>query len=261
MIGVFDSGLGGLTVVKEIFRQLPGRRVVYFGDTARTPYGTKSRELIQKYAQQDAEFLLSKGAKVIVAACNTVSAHGVETLRRNLNVPVFEVVMPAVRRATAITVNRVGVIGTRGTISSNIYERKIRQLNPDIRVYSVACPLFVPLVEEGWVAYRETLSIAKEYLRPLRLAHVDTLILGCTHYPFLHSVIRKVMGKQVQLVDPAHDSVAELVAYINKQPDLNAATRSIEPHEFYVSDRTDHFEALAREWLNAEISVQLASVG
>ncbi|MBU0625286.1 glutamate racemase [Patescibacteria group bacterium] len=261
MIGVFDSGLGGLTVASEIFRQLPGRRVVYFGDIARTPYGTKSRDLVRRYAQQDAEFLLSKGAKIIVVACNTVSAHGVEMLRQNFDIPIFEVVMPAVRRAASVTRGRVGVIGTRGTISSGIYERKMLQLSPQVRINSVACPLFVPLVEEGWIGHSETLSIAKEYLHPLRLARIDTLILGCTHYPFLRSVIRQAIGGQVKLVDPAQDTVAELVDYLAHNPGLDAAVRTPGQHEFYVSDRTEHFVEMAKEWLGTEVVVQAATAG
>jgi len=262
MIGIFDSGLGGLTVAKEVLRQLPGRRVVYFGDTARTPYGTKSRDLIRKYALENAEFLLNKGAKVIVVACNTVSAHGVETLRRNVDVPVFEVVLPAVKRAAAVSKEgRVGVVGTRGTVGSGIYERKMRQIAPHIKISSMPCPLFVPLVEEGWAARKETLSIARDYLRPLRLARIDTLILGCTHYPFLHSVIRRAMGEGVQLVDPAHDTVVELSAYLKQHPKLDAEIRSRQPHQFFVSDRTEQFTELAKEWLGSEVAVHAAAVG
>ncbi len=261
MIGIFDSGLGGLTVAKEVLRQLPGRRVVYFGDTARTPYGIKSRELIQKYALENAEFLLDKGAKVIMVACNTVSAHGVETLRRNVDVPVFEVVMPAVKRAAAVTKGHVGVVGTRGTVGSGIYERKMKRLAPRTKVFSTPCPLFVPLVEEGWAARKETASIAREYLRPLQLSRIDTLILGCTHYPFLRTVIGQAMGESVTLVDPAHDAVAELAAYLQQHPELDASLRTRGQHQFYVSDRTEQFVALAQEWLGSEVNVRAAAVG
>jgi glutamate racemase len=260
MIGIFDSGLGGLTVAREVLRQLPGRRVVYFGDTARTPYGTKSRELIRQYALENAEFLLSKGAKVIVVACNTVSAHGVETLRRHVDVPVFEVVLPAVMRAATLTEGRVGVIGTRGTVMSGVYERKMRLIAPQVRVHSVACPLFVPLVEEGWVSRRETQSIAAEYVRPLRLARIDTLILGCTHYPFLRSVIRQAIGEDVQLIDPAQDTVSEMAGYLKQHPALDRQLRSRQPHQFYVSDRTQQFVDLANEWLGREVQVFAAPI-
>ncbi len=258
MIGVFDSGLGGLTVVREIFRQLPGRKVVYFGDTARTPYGTKSRELIRRYSVEDAEFLMSKGAKMIVVACNTVSAHGVDALKRHVDVPVFEVVTPAVERAADVTRGRVGVIGTRGTVGSGVYERKMRAIAPEAKVYSQACPLFVPLVEEGWAAKPEARSIAREYLRPLRLRKIDTLILGCTHYPFLRPMIREAAGRGVSLVDPARETVRRLASYLAEEPRLDQAVRR-GTNAFYVSDRTGHFAALASKWLGRKVIVRTAS--
>ena len=261
MIGVFDSGLGGLTVVREIWRQLPGRGVVYLGDTARTPYGTKSRRLIQGYSLQDADFLISKGAKVIVVACNTASAQAVETLRRHVDVPVFEVVTPAVNSAAALTSGRVGVIGTRGTVRSGVYERKMKRLSPRIKVFSSACPLFVPLVEEGWIKRSETVSIAKEYLRPLRLRRIDTLILGCTHYPFLRSVIPQAVGSEIRLIDPAHDTVAELAVYLKQHPELDAVLRIKRGTSIYVSDLTEHFASLARDWLGRRLRVRSAEVG
>lgn len=258
MIGVFDSGLGGLTVVKEIFRQLPGRKVVYFGDTARTPYGTKSRQLIRKYAVEDAEFLMSKGAKAIVVACNTVSAHGVDELKRRVSVPVFEVVTPAVKKAADITAGRIGVIGTRGTVGSGVYERKMRAIAPEAKVFSEACPLFVPLVEEGWADKPEAGSIASDYLRPLKLHKIDTLILGCTHYPFLRRVIREAMGQETNLVDPARETVRELADYLALNPLLDEVV-SRGRNAFYVSDRTEHFAALASRWLGRPVSVHCAS--
>jgi len=260
MIGVFDSGLGGLTVVREIFRQLPGRKVVYFGDTARTPYGTKSRQLIRKYAVEDAEFLLSEGAKIIVVACNTVSAHGVDEIRKRFDVPIFEVVTPAVRKAASVSAGRVGVIGTRGTIGSGIYEKKMRQVAPDAQMFSGACPLFVPLVEEGWSHRPEALSIAKKYLRPLKLHKIDTLILGCTHYPFLRPVISRAMGRGVRLIDPARETVRDLAEHLKSDPALDAAARSGR-NAYYVSDRTEHFAKLASKWLGRPVSVRSASVG
>lgn len=258
MIGVFDSGLGGLTVVREIFRQLPGRKVVYFGDTARTPYGTKSRELIRKYSVEDAEFLMSKGAEMIVVACNTVSAHGVDALKKHVDVPVFEVVTPAVERAADVTRGRVGVVGTRGTVGSGIYERKMKAFAPDVKVYSEACPLFVPLVEEGWSSKPEARSIARQYLRPLKLRKIDTLILGCTHYPFLRPVIREAAGKGVCLVDPARETVRELAAFLRENPALDTQVRR-GANAFYVSDRTAHFAGLASRWLGRTVSVRSAS--
>jgi glutamate racemase len=258
MIGVFDSGLGGLTVVREIYRQLPDRKVVYFGDTARTPYGTKSAELIKKYAMEDAAMLVDRGAKMLVVACNTVSAHGVDELRQAFGIPVFEVVTPAVAQALAVTKGRVGVIGTRGTVGSGIYERKMKELEPEVEVHSDACPLFVPLVDEGWAETEEAVSIASRYLNPLKLRQIDTLILGCTHYPFLQPVIRKAIGDKVSLVDPARETVRMLSRYLESRPELDAEARTGND-TFFVSDRTDHFARLASEWLGREVDVRIAS--
>ncbi len=260
MIGIFDSGLGGLTVVKEVFRQLPGYGVVYFGDTARMPYGNKSRKMVTRYALQDAEFLISKGAKVIVIACNTASALAFGALRRKLKVPVIEVVTPAVEKAAAAGGRRIGVIGTRGTVRSGVYESKMRLAAPRADVIPQACPLFVPLVEEGWARRPETVSIAKNYLRPLSLRRIDSLILGCTHYPFLKPVIRRVVGPRVQLIDPAHETVKRLKELIGSRPDLSAGLRRTTRHHFYVSDLTGQFAALARHWLGNDIKLHQTSL-
>ncbi len=256
MIGVFDSGLGGLTVVKEIFRQLPGYGVVYFGDTARMPYGNKSPRMVAKYALQDAEFLVAHGAKVIVVACNTASALAIADLRRRIKEPVFEVVSPAVERAAKVTKGRVGVIGTRGTVKSGVYAEKMKRLTPRARTFAAACPLFVPLVEEGWLNRRETLMIAKEYLSPLRLRQIDSLILGCTHYPFLKPVVRKVMGSRVALVDPARETVALLKWYLASKPELDRQMDRGGARRFFVSDRTEQFSRLASRWLGGRINLE-----
>ena len=192
MIGIFDSGIGGLTVVKEIFKQLPQYQITYFGDTARTPYGNKSKELITKYAFEDTDFLLKKGAKLIVVACNTASAVASEELKnRYKDIPIFEVITPAVDKAIKVTQNkRIGVIGTKATVQSRIYEKQINKLNKDIKVLPKACPLFVPLAEEGWIKKPETKMIAKKYLHSLKIQQIDALILGCTHYPLLKELIQ-----------------------------------------------------------------------
>lgn len=259
MIGVFDSGLGGLTVVKELFRQLPGYDIVYFGDTARTPYGPKGPEVIRRFAVQDAEFLASKGAKVILVACNTVSAQAIDELRRRISLPIFEVVSPAVRRAAAVTKGRVGVVGTRGTISSGIYAKKMKEIDPSAKVFGEACPLFVPLVEEGWLRRPETASIASAYLRPLRSRKIDTLILGCTHYPFLRGVIAKA-APGARLVDPAKETVADFAAHLAANPALAASLSRSAGHRFYASDRTDHFARIASRWLGRPITLEKANV-
>lgn len=245
--------------MKEVMRRLPGRGAVYFGDTARTPYGTKSPELVRKYAVEDAGFLVGRGAKVIVVACNTASALAIDAVREAYDVPVFEVVTPALRRAAAVTRGKVGVIGTTGTVRSGVYERGMRALRPDAAVASRACPLFVPLVEEGWAASAEARSIAKTYIRPLNYRKIDTLILGCTHYPFLRSVIRRAAGPDVRLVDPAKETVKELERYLADHPALDRALRRDRAYRFYVSDRTDRFEAIAAKWLGTDIRLEVAS--
>lgn len=262
MIGVFDSGLGGLTVVKEIFRQLPDYGVVYFGDTARTPYGNKSRETVIRYALEDARFLARHGASLIVVACNTASSVAVEALRREVRLPILEVITPAAAAAAKATSGRVGVIGTRATVGSGVYEEKLRRLVPGARVFSAACPLFVPLVEEGWAGRPETASIARRYLAPLKARRVDTLILGCTHYPFLKPVIRRAAGRGVRLVDSAQTAVAwlkEMIAGDRELADRLDPSRGKESR-FFVSDRTEHFAALAARWLGREIELTEAKL-
>lgn len=260
MIGVFDSGLGGLTVVKELFRQLPGRDILYFGDTARTPYGTKGRDVVRRFAVQDAEFLTAHGAKAIIIACNTVSAQAVDEVRRAVDVPVFEVVSPAVARAAKVTKGRVGVIGTRGTVKSGVYAEKMRIAAPDVEIFAESCPLFVPLVEEGWLRKPETATIAKTYLRPLRLRRIDTLILGCTHYPFLKPYIARAVGSGVKLVDPARETVAAFAQHLAAHPELDDVLPKNDRHRFFASDRTDHFAAIASRWLGRPIILEKADI-
>jgi len=258
MIGVFDSGLGGLTVVKELQKRFPKHGIVYFGDTARMPYGTKGPAAIKRFAVQDAQFLVSQGAKVIIIACNTVSAQAVDEVRAAVSVPVFEVVGPAVRHAARVTKGKVGVIGTRGTVGSGVYDRTMKKVSPKTKVFAEACPLLVPLVEEGWHAKAETASIAKAYVRPLSLRNVDTLILGCTHYPFLRSVIAKAVPG-VRLVDPAKETVAEFAVYLEKHPEV-ARSLVRGKSRFFVSDRTPHFQTLASRWLKREITLETVSL-
>lgn len=253
MIGVFDSGIGGLTVVKEIFRQLPGYGVVYFGDTARYPYGVKSKATIERFSLENAYFLLDKGAKMIVVACNTASALATEVLRRELDVPVFEVVGPAVDHAVTVTKGNVGMIGTRGTVRSGIYKELMGLADPGITVQMQACPLFVPLVEEGWYDTPETRSIAASYLGSLRKAQIDTLILGCTHYPFLKPVIAGIMGEGVQLIDPAKDMVERIKVFFKSEPMMEMVCRRNRRHRFYASDNTEQFTELATAWLGTKI--------
>lgn len=260
MIGVFDSGLGGLTVVKEILKQLPGHRVVYFGDTARMPYGTKGPEAIRRFAVEDARLLVKEGAQAIVIACNTASALAADQVRAAVRVPVFEVVTPAVRAAARVSRGHVGVIGTAATVGSGIYPRLLKKALPKARISLQACPLFVPLVEEDWVRQPETQTIANKYLHQLKLRDIDTLILGCTHYPFLRREIRQAVGKQVRLIDPAKETVAELKQYLATHPRQVTKEGMRARHRFLVSDRSPRFVSIASRWLRRPITLELAAL-
>lgn len=257
-IGVFDSGVGGLTVVKEIMEQLPGEAMIYFGDTARVPYGSKSEETVVRYSAQIIKFLLAKGAKTIVIACNTASAVALEKMKQEFEVPIIGVVKPGAKAAAEVTKNgKIGVIGTEATIRSGIYNEFLRKTDPHVTVYGKACPLFVPLAEEGWVGEDEiTEQVARRYLAELTAQDIDTLVLGCTHYPLLRSVIQKVVGDKVQLVNPAVETARELKYLLEENDLLNERTRagvtyatadkeSLPQHEFFVSDRAEKFKQFA----------------
>lgn len=252
-IGVFDSGLGGLTVVKEIMRELPCEEVVYFGDTARVPYGTKSKESIVRFSKENVAILLKHKVKMVVVACNTASSLALSALRETFSVPIIGVIKPGARKAVEITRNkRVGIIATAATINSNEYTKEIHRLDAAIKVTSQVCPLFVPLAEEGWFEKKVTFKIAQEYLSPVKEKKVDTLILGCTHYPLLKTVIKKVMGKDVVLVDSAQEvasEVKQLLETTQKNRLLNRKTRPV----FLVSDEPKHFSRLARRFLGFPI--------
>lgn len=255
MIGIFDSGLGGLTVAKAVMAVLPREKIVYFGDTARGPYGNKAPEVVVKYARENAEFLLRKKVKAIIVGCNTASAVAGPNLRRAFpSTPIFEVITPAVREALRVTKNgRVGIIGTRTTIQSGAYRRWFRNCT------ARECPLFVPLVEAGKIDDFATADVARHYLKPFHRAQVDTLILGCTHYPFLKTIISRIMGPRVTLVDSAQTVAREVAESLKhesiktlKQKRLNLT------HEFYVSKKTPRFQELAEKWLGTEIKLKLA---
>ncbi|MFA6097977.1 MAG: glutamate racemase [Patescibacteria group bacterium] len=262
MIGIFDSGIGGLTVAKEILRQLPGYQLVYFGDTARTPYGNKSPETIARYAHEDIDFLLHKGAKIIVVACNTASAVAADKLKEDYPyAPIFEVITPAVKQAVAITKNkRIGVIGTRATVASSIYENKIKEYKNGFKILSQACPLFVPLAEEGWIDKPVTKLVAKKYLYSLKMQQIDTLILGCTHYPLLKKIIQEKIGKRTRLVDPAEEVVKEISHYLKTKPELEKTLKKGMEHQFYFSDVAPHLSELANKWLGQKIKPELHSI-
>ncbi|KPJ49947.1 hypothetical protein AMJ40_04350 [candidate division TA06 bacterium DG_26] len=232
MIGVFDSGIGGLTVVKAIRRLLGNPEIIYFGDSARVPYGPKSKDLITKYAIQSTVFLSTKNVELIVVACNTVSAICLDKLKSMFSIPIIGVIDPGVRRALDYTHGRIGVIGTTGTIRSGAYQRAIRGLSATVRIRVKACPLFVPLAEEGFTDNQAVYLIAEHYLASLTEFGMDTLILGCTHYPLLSGIIQKVVGRDVKLVDSAASVAEEVRSLMNgrrKQGDVRIYLSDIPP--------------------------------
>ena len=252
-IGVFDSGVGGLTVVKELLRQLPGENIIYFGDTARVPYGIRSRETVIRFSVEDVLFLLRQDIKLICVACNTASSVALPVIKNHFKVPVVGVITPGAREAVYASRNkRIGVIGTRGTIKSRAYESEIKQLDPHALVTAVACPMFVPFVEEGFTDEEEVVSVARRYLLPLKDARVDTLILGCTHYPILRPVIKKVMGASVTLIDSAKQVAIEVKKILASEGLLNQSARK-GTSRFYVSDNPEWFRGLAKKFLGRQV--------
>lgn len=259
-IGVFDSGVGGLTVAREIMRNLPNEHIVYFGDTARVPYGSKSKDTILRFSRQIIRFLQTQHVKAIVIACNTASAFALDEVEKELDIPIIGVVKPGARVAAAATENRrVGVIGTEGTVNSHLYDHFIKEQDPEITVYSKACPLFVPLVEEGWLKDSVTEEVARRYLQELLEQGIDTLILGCTHYPLLRSLIGRIAGDQVKLVNPAYETAKELEQLLQKEHLANAGEKAPvnEPYRFYVSDAADKFRHFANSILPYDIETTI----
>ena len=255
-IGVFDSGIGGLTVVREIIRQIPNERIVYFGDTARLPYGTKSKETIIRYSRQIINFLKNEGVKAIVVACNTASALALETIEDEIELPIIGVVKPGAKTAVSVTRNkRIGIIGTEGTINSGLYTKVIQEQDDSIEVIGKACPLFVSLVEEGWLHDAITDQVAARYLEDLKEAQVDTLVLGCTHYPLLRSTVGRVMGPDVNLVNPAYETALELKELLAKKKLANVKEVDSPSlmYRFYVSDAAEKFKDFANTILPFDI--------
>ena len=251
-IGVFDSGVGGLTVAREIMRQLPQESIIYFGDTARVPYGSKSKETVITYSRQIVQFLLTKKVKAIVIACNTASAFALETMQKEVDIPVIGVVKPGAKVAAETTKNqKIGVIATEGTINSHIYTDYLSGTNPGVQVFGKACPLFVPLVEEGWIEDPITEEIATRYLEELKQFEVDTLVLGCTHYPLLRHTIQKIMGDGVNLVNPAYETAKRLKHVLEEHQMINQD--SPVAHKFFVSDGADKFKAFANTILPCDV--------
>ena len=247
-IGVFDSGIGGLTVAREIMRQMPNEKIIYFGDTARVPYGNKSQETVTRFSEQIVRFLNTFQVKTIVVACNTASAYALDTLEKESQIPIIGVVKPGAKAAVEATRNgRIGVIATAATIGSKIYSKYITELNSDVTIHGKACPLFVPLVEEGLWDDPVTNEIARRYLAELIDIDIDTLILGCTHYPLIRSALGRMMGDRVTLVNPAYETAIELKAMLQKMDLLNEETPGLgsNQYEFYVSDKAEQFVRFA----------------
>ncbi len=252
-IGVFDSGLGGLTVVKELMQQLPNERIVYYGDTARVPYGTKSPKTILRFSVENTLVLLKHNVKIIIIACNTSSSYALATLKKNFKVPIVGVVDPGARRAVTLTKNkRVGVIATAATINSQSYQKALRRYDNKLKIVDQKCTLFVPLVEEGWFDHKITEEVARQYLKELKNFKIDTLILGCTHYPLLKSTLKKVMGKDVVLVDSAKQVVEDVKAALIVAQNLRKAKQKPK-HMFLISDRPQEFKKLAKRFLGRDI--------
>lgn len=247
-IGVFDSGVGGLTVAREIMRQIPNERIVYFGDTARVPYGSKSKEVVTRYSRQIIRFLRTQNVKAIVIACNTASAMALEEIEKEIDIPIIGVVKPGAKVAADVTYNgKIGVIATDATIGSNVYTEYIQQINPKVQVIGKACPLFCPLIEEGLLKDPVTDEIAMRYLTELIDIDIDTLILGCTHYPLIRSTVGKIMGDKVTLVNPAYETARELKELLLAEHLLNDTKVGLgtNKYQFYVSDGAKKFQTFA----------------
>ena len=252
-IGVFDSGLGGLTVVKELIHHLPNERIVYFGDTARVPYGTKSGETIIRYSREIVRALLKYKVKMVVVACNTASSLALDVLKKEFDLPILGVIEPGAKKAVEVTRNkRVGIIATSSTVQSGKYAKKIVQLDKNIVVTSQSCPLFVPLVEEGWFEHAVTFQVAQQYLEGMKKNRIDTLILGCTHYPLLKSVLHNVMGPKVQLVDSAQEVALQVKAMLTRIKLLRTRLRPGQ-HTFIVTDEPKQFQRLAMRFLGGGV--------
>lgn len=259
-IGVFDSGLGGLTAVKEIMELFPNESITYFGDTGRVPYGTRSKETILKYTHGDINFLLSKDVKMIVIACGTVSSAALPAIRREFDVPIYGVVDAGVYEAVRVTKNKkIGIIGTTATIRSGEYTRFIKEYDPSIETWERACPLFVPLVENGHFNTKVTDLIIEEYLSDIRVCGIDTLIMGCTHYPLLRGAIQRFMGPEVTLVSPGE----EVAKYLRKKltPELrHSSMPDANRYHYYVSDSIESFEELGSIFLERKINGQVSKI-
>lgn len=256
-IGVFDSGLGGLTVLKELLFKIPDFEFIYFGDTARTPYGIKSAETVRQYAIEITNFLLKRGAKIIVVACHTVSATSISILKEKfLNLPFFDVVLPSVKIALSSTKNkRIGLLATRTTVESKIYPNLFKKIDPEIKVFSNPAPLLVPLIEEGYLKGKEIEQFLEKYLKPLKLKKIDTLIIGCTHYSLIEKLIQKKIGIK-KIVNPSKAVAIEVKKFLEKEKKFNCSRKKRFSLKVYLSDLTPQFEKIARKFLGKKFIVE-----
>jgi len=261
-IGIFDSGIGGLTVLKEIINELPAEGTIYLGDTARVPYGVRSPETVTRYSFENTRFLFSKQIKMLVVACNTVSSVSLDAIRKSIDIPVVGVIEPGAKAAVAATRNkRVGVIGTSATIRSGAYTNAIKSLDPSVEVFSLPCPLFVPLVEEGWTEGPVVELTAERYLADLRAKGIDTLVLGCTHYPLLKAVLSKVMGEGVMLIDSAIETAREMRGILGDSSLITSSSGAV-VREFYVTDSPEKFLDVGERFLGRKIEfIEKISLG
>jgi len=251
MIGIFDSGIGGLTVVKQVFKYLPEYEIIYLGDTGRFPYSTKPLENKINFSIQDAEFLIKQDAKILIIACNTITSFAGQEIRKKSSIPVFDVVSSGAYGASKITNNnRVGLIGSRDTINSNIYGYYLKNINPEIKLFPRATQLFIYLVEENYIDYPETTQIVKNFLEPFKKDNIDTLILGCTHFPYLKKEIKKAVGERITLIDPAEELALQVKEYLNNHTGIeNKLTRG-RNHKFFVSGDVDNFQKSTKNIFN-----------
>jgi len=261
-IGIFDSGIGGLTVLKEIVRKLPDENIIYLGDTARVPYGIRSAETVTRYCFENTNFLLSQEIKMLVVACNTATAVSLEAVKKEFPLPVIGVLEPGARAAVAATKTRkIGIIGTEATINSGAYERAIKRLAPDIEVTSIACPLFVSLAEEGWTDNDVAELVAEKYLAPFRKSGIDMLVLGCTHYPLLKAVISKAIGPGITLIDSATETAKEVADVLEKLK-WRGSGNSEGIRKFYVTDTPARFEMIGKRFLSdSQLHAEQVKVG
>ncbi len=258
MIGIFDSGVGGMTVAHAVEQLLPDYSLIYYGDIARTPYGPKSPRTIIDYSIRNTEFLLDKGAELIIIACNSASSVATDTLRERFQVPIIEVVTPAASRAAQTSQNgRIGIIGTRATVKSGIYQKTITAERSDCKVYQEACPLLVPLVEEDWLNKRETKMILRRYLHPLKEKQIDTLVLGCTHYPLLKDLIQARIGKRVKLIDSSVETAHYVKEFLVRNPDVVSRQGRVS-HSYYASDKTETAMKVAERIFSRPVELSIA---